>query len=146
MSGRWDGLRSAGFAVQSIVLGAALALSYLLIGPLAHSLSGTPGVMAAALAAALCFVGAEVGLFVCHRFHASSVHYFGPLAAMLPRMGIPLIGGLLLQKSFPALAPLGFLFYTLAFFLVALSIETLMALPAVNPPSCSSPITDRRVT
>ncbi len=59
------------------------------------------------------------------------------MASMLPRMGVPLAGALMLQMSPGPLAEAGVMYYLLVFYPITLAIETLLSLPPSKAPSKS---------
>jgi hypothetical protein len=123
-----------------------LAIGYLPLSWLAQWLSGGKGVVATTIAAGLCFVGGQVALIIGHLLRPTPLRYFGSIAGMLPRMGIPLVFGLFFQRTFPPLAEAGLMLYLVAFHVVVLSLETTMSLPVLNQPSPPSTATPLRVS
>lgn len=124
------GLRRAGFVTQSVALVAAMALSCLLFGGLAGWIFGRVGLEAAGVAAGLCWLGSEAGLIVDHLFRRTSYGHFGFMAGAVPRMGAPLIFGLIVQIANPPIAKAGFLLYLVVFYLVGLAFEAMVTMPA----------------
>jgi predicted tellurium resistance membrane protein TerC len=56
----------------------------------------------------------------------------GLLLGMVFRMGLPLVAGFALHQLFPALAEAGMIGFVLAYYLLTLSVETLLALRVMN--------------
>lgn len=122
-------LRSRGLVGQMAVLIVAVLGTYALVTPVALFFSSATGLAAAALGAALCLAGAVCALVVCRWLHDPRKEWKAALAAMLPRMGIPLGFALFLQIRGGALVEAGLLYYLVVFYTVTLALETAMTLP-----------------
>jgi len=127
-------MRSRGPTTQSAVLTVAVLVLYAAVAPVAGLLSGPAGLAAAALAAGLCWAGAELALLACRRFCDPSRAWLGVLIGMLLRMGLPLLSALVIQVQGGRLAKAGLLLYLLVFYPVTLFIETALSLPSGEPP------------
>lgn len=131
----WAKLRTQGWQVQSAVLGLVVLAVSAFVAPVAGRLGGRAGLMAAMAAAALCFLGAVLALWVSHRVTGGSRQVgLGFVAGMVPRMGVPILGGVFFQLFVEALAKEGFLYYLLLFYPITLAVETALQLPAGQGP------------
>ena len=106
--------------------------AYSLVAGAAAWLGGISGCASAGVAAGLCLLGAEVALVVCHLLRGSKYEPYAMLAGMLPRMGIPLMLGLVLQIRGGILAENGLLIYLVVFYPVTLAVESAMSLPPAD--------------
>ena len=97
-----------------------------------EGISGKAGLIAAGVAALLCIAGAEAGLVLSHTFTGPKYRLYGILGGMLPRMGIPLAAGLILQITCGVLAEAGLLVYLIVFYPVTLGLGTVLAIPSVD--------------
>jgi len=134
--------RDWGLAAHSAVLGAAVLALACLVAPLAMVAGGVPGLAASAVAGGVCLLGAWAALLVCHAFRRTKYALAAVLAAMVPRMGIPLGLALLLHFRVPMLADGGLFYYLLVFYPVTLTLETLLVLPPADKPRTDSSPTD----
>jgi len=108
------------------LVAAALAFAYGLVAPVAFWLSGVWGLQAAAVAAGVCLAGASAAVLVVRLLRGLAVPFYGVLAGMLPRMGIPLGAGIVLQVGGGPLADAGLLVYLCVFYPVAVAVETVI--------------------
>jgi hypothetical protein len=126
-----------GLALSCAILLFCMLAALLPVAAWANATHGWAGVQAAAVAWLLCTAAAFAALVVSATFagspHAASIN----LATMGIRMGVPLIGLLILPNVAPALAAAGLLPSLLACYLVALVVETLLALRHVPRGSLS---------
>jgi hypothetical protein len=125
-----SGLRGRGLAFRAGVLGVALLLAFVAIGPIAVHCGGLAGLAAAALAAALCLAGAGVALVVGHRLRQRREPLVALLAGTTIRMVIPLASGLAIHLHGGLLAEAGLLYYLLVFYPFSLAVGTALSLPA----------------
>lgn len=137
MAGWLAKLRRQSLFVQLGVLFLAVALAFAVIGPLAGSLRGGAGLAAAAVAAGVCLFGAAAALCVCRCFSDPGTAWIGVLAAMMPRMGIPMGFALLLYGLGGPLMEAGFLYYLIVFYPLTLAVETMLSLPETDAKRCS---------
>src|SRR6185369_3805902 len=120
----WNKLGRLGLPTRAaLVFGCALVL-WLLLAPLAYTISGPMGLAAAAVGAGLCVFGAELALAIAACFRGPAAAMYGMMLGMLVRMTIPLILGVTLQLKSSVLAEAGMVFYLLAFYMVTLAVET----------------------
>jgi hypothetical protein len=115
------------------VLVAVTLLACLPAALLGNWLYGRPGVWAALAAAGLCVAGSVLGLVVVTLLQSSLIlgqQAFGVvLAAMLPRMFVPLAGAVVLRLNGGPLYEAGALYFVIGFYLLTLAAETLWLLP-----------------
>jgi hypothetical protein len=131
----FNNLRSRSIAFQVASLGAIVLAMLGMVGPVAFQLGGFPGILAAALAATLCFLGAAVSLMTSHLLRGPQQAIAALLVGMALRMGIPLLLGLAVHLHGGPLAQVGLLYYVLVFYPVTLAIETLLSLPEIRRPT-----------
>lgn len=122
-------------AAYAIVLGVAMQR-----GPL--------GVVAASLAAGVCFLSAVTALLMSRCLQGPA----GGIAAMLlptvARTAPPLMLAVVVRLLGRPLVETGFVYYLVGFYLLALAVELPMSLPRIRPTSrCAAGLTgkDRRV-
>lgn len=130
----WREQHRLGLALRCGVLaGIALAV-YTLVAPVAGLRSGTVGLIASGLAGGLCLAGALLALIAGHAASGQSP-LPGLLIGMAARMGIPLLGGLVIFFCGGPLAEAGILYYLLIFYPVTLVAEISLSLPqdAISP-------------
>jgi hypothetical protein len=126
-----------GLMAETAVLLLAVLAMYVAVAPFAAWHRGPIGLAAAAVAAAFCLLGAEVGLLVARHFRDPERAWQGMLVGMLPRMGIPIALGLLFQLRGGPLAESGLLVYLVVFYPVALGVDALLCLRFGNRPGRS---------
>lgn len=119
-----------GFLVQAVLLYGATVAILLPVLPIAWVISGPKGVAAATAGGFLCFSGGLMSLVWNMAFPGPKLLVVRTLGGMLPRMGVPLFGGLMLQIAVRPLAEAGILIYLLVFYPALLSIETYLSLAA----------------
>lgn len=125
-------LRETGLAAQSAILFVAAAVAFAVVAPVSSLVSGAAGLAAAAAAAGLCWLGAETALVLQWLFHGTRYALLASLGGILPRMGIPVAWGLVLQICSSVLAEGGLLIYLIAFYPVTLAVETFLSLPGAG--------------
>jgi hypothetical protein len=130
-------LRTQGILAQWGILTLTLGASLVLVGAIAGSRHGRPGWAAATAAATACYLGAASALAVGRCFPGPQNAWKGVLAGMLPRMGIPLGFALFVYWRGGPLAEAGSLYCLLAFYPLALAVETLLWLPEAGGKRCS---------
>jgi hypothetical protein len=110
---------------------------YVGVAPVAALVRGRAGLAAAAAAAGLCLLGAILGLALAFCFRGLRFAAVGFALGMLPRMGIPLGGGVAVQFMGGPLAEGGIMIYLLLFYPVTLAFETWLLVGAGSGPgSC----------
>ena len=125
-------ITQGGFLVHSILLYVATMALLFPVAPVAWVISGAEGVAAAIAGAFLCFSGGLLSLVWNLAFPGPKLLVVRILGGMLPRMGVPLMGGLVLQITVEPLAEAGVLIYLLVFYPALLSLETWLSLCSVD--------------
>ena len=121
-----DRSRLVKLLIDSVWLLGVTGVAYLAMAPLAYWFGERVGLQAAALAAGACLVGAQFGLLNTVLFPGLDPG-LGILLGMLPRMGVPLLVGLLVFRRAEHLVKAGFFYYVIVFYLVTLAMETWLA-------------------
>jgi hypothetical protein len=132
MAGWLAKLRRQGLIVQLGVLSLAVVTAFAVIGPLAGWLRGAVGVAAAAVAAGVCFLGAAAALCLGRVFSDPARAWIGALAAMIPRMGVPMSFALFFYGLGGRLTDAGLLYYLIVFYPLTLAVETMLSLPETD--------------
>jgi hypothetical protein len=122
-------LRSRGVAVKTGALIVAVGAAFLVAGPVAFGLGGGKALMAAAVAALLCLLGAAVAVLASHRALEPGLVQPALWTATVARLGIPLGIGLMIHLRGGPLADAGLLCYLLVFYPVTLTVGTALSLP-----------------
>jgi len=117
-----------GVARGTLVLVAVTLVACLPAALLGNWLYGGAGVWAALAAAGLCVAGSVLGLVVVTLLRGQQA-FAGVLAAMLPRMFVPLAGAVALRLNGGPLYEAGALYFVIGFYLLTLAAETLWLLP-----------------
>ena len=117
-----------GVARGTLVLVAVTLVACLPAALLGNLLYGRAGVWAALTAAGLCVAGSVLGLVVVTLLRGQQA-FAGVLAAMLPRMFVPLAGAVALRLNGGPLYEAGALYFVIGFYLLTLAAETLWLLP-----------------
>ena len=121
-----------GFLVHAVVLYVATMALLIPVAPVAWVISGVEGVAAAVAGAFLCFSGGLLVLVWNLAFPGPKLLIVRVLGGVLPRMGVPLMGGLVLQITVQPLAEAGVLLYLLFFYPALLSLETWLTLASLD--------------
>ncbi len=121
-----------GFLVHAILLYLATMAFLLPVAPVAWVICGAEGVAAAVAGAFLCFSGGLLSLVWNAAFPGPKLLVVRILGGMLPRMGVPILGGLVLQITVRPLAEAGILIYLLVFYPALLSLETWLSLASLG--------------
>lgn len=125
-------IAKAGFLVHAVLLYVATMAFLVPVAPVAWVISGMEGVAAAIAGAFLCFSGGLLTLVWNLAFPGPKLLVVRVLGGMLPRMGVPLMGGLTLQITVKPLAEAGILIYLLVFYPALLSLETWLSLASLD--------------
>jgi hypothetical protein len=131
----WRALGRLGFVAQSGIVAGVVAAIWLLLAPLGYALTGTTGLVAAAVAAAVSLLAAEFALSIGQLFRGPAAPMYGMVAGMFARMSVALLAGIAIQRGVPALADAAMILYLLVFYLATLAIETALLLAKVRPDS-----------
>ena len=122
-----------GVVSRIAALFAAVAVAYLALAPVAWAIGNVTGLLASAVAAALCLAGATLALLVNYILRGPNLALQNLLLGMLLRMGVPLMLGLMLHTRVDLLAAGGMLYYLVGFYFVTLTVETVLTLPGLLP-------------
>lgn len=114
----------AGRAALLLMLFAGL---WLLSLPLAICTAGSSGVLAAFCGAMVVWFASAAGLAIGEMFYGTHQAILKLLFGMVIRMFIPLLACLGVLLTIPQLASAGFVFYVLGFYLLALPVDTVLA-------------------
>jgi hypothetical protein len=98
-----------------------------IVAPVAYWRSGIAGLVSAAVAWATCLVSGLLALCLAQLFNDLNKFLYEVLAGSLVRTALPLGAALAVHLQGGVLAKAGFLYYILAFYLVTLVVETVMA-------------------
>jgi hypothetical protein len=109
------------------ILTAALAAAFPLFGWFGYHRHGEWGLIAAAVAASVCWFGCTMALF-CAAFLQRTQPVAGLLGGMLFRLGVPLVLGLVLQHNHEPLAQAGIFGTILLYYLLSLVVETVLSI------------------
>ncbi|MHB1033687.1 MAG: hypothetical protein ACYC35_01355 [Pirellulales bacterium] len=105
---------------------------YPIVAACAYASHGQAGLAAAAVAAGLVWAGALPALALAAKWQGSARAVAGVLLGTLFRMGVPLVGGIVLQARSAVLAQAGVFGWIVAYYLVVLAVETLLSLSLVH--------------
>jgi len=120
--------RQTSVTIACVLLSLSLLLVFPIIGAYAYNTHGTDGLIAAALAGAICWSGAMIALVLVGLFRKSPNQMVSAtLAGMLFRMGLPLVTGLVITNAGGPLADAGIFGMILVFYLVGLVVETILS-------------------
>lgn len=106
---------------------AGILLAWLICSAVGHEIYGWPGVVAASVAAVISAVCGGVSQAIIDRLQAQGQALVAMAVGMALRMGVPLGIGLFWQMRESPLAQAGAIYYLLAYYLVTLAIETVLA-------------------
>jgi hypothetical protein len=127
-------LAGLGVVAQSAVVAGALVVAYLLVAPLAASLSGTFGLKTALLAAVACYVGAQFSLLISVLIRGGATIMHRLVLGMVARAMFPMVLGAGLHLRDPELASAGLICYVLVFYMVTLAVDTALLVAQVSDP------------
>ena len=112
--------------VALALLTLALGSAFPLFAWYAMNKFGNPGLLAAAVAFGVCWFGSAAALLVVAVVRSSPAA--GLLGSIFFRMGFPLLTGFYLQSQHGSLAQAGVFGMIVAYYLLALVVETLLSL------------------
>ena len=118
-----------------MLLAATLVVALCVTVPLAITLGGTFGALAALAAALIVCVASILGLVLGELFRGPNEALMKLVFGMTVRMSLPLGACMVVCLNGGPLAAAGFVYYVLGFYLVALPIDTLLSVAAVAPKS-----------
>lgn len=120
--------RLASTVSACLYLTLALVLVFPAFASYGYSQSGVNGIWAAAVAGLVCWVGATAALAIAGSFANPQQAVVGLLLGMFCRLGLPLGAGFVLSTQGGVLIESGVLGILVAYYLVALIVETLLSL------------------
>jgi len=110
------------------LLSLSLLVAFPAVAFYGYSQHGQTGLIAAAIAGAICWAGAMFALVLIGMFRTSQNHVVSAtLLGMLFRMGLPLVTGLIITRNGGPLADAGLFGMILVFYLVGLVVETILS-------------------
>jgi hypothetical protein len=129
-------------SVASLALGCAVLTVLLLIagvgfGYYGSQKFGSAGLQAAMVAGGICWLAGCLALAISYAGRQIRFELQATLASVVVRLGLPMLSGLLLQSTAPALADSGVFVMILGNYLIMLVAETLLSLKFVSPASKS---------
>jgi hypothetical protein len=127
-------LKSLGPLAQSAFIALALLIGWLLLAPLAYSVSGMSGLQVSLLAGAICWLGAQFSLLISQLVRGEEVIFPRLVLGMTARAMVPLVLGTGLQLKNAQLASAGLIFYVLVFYMVTLAADTALLLSHTKQP------------
>lgn len=128
-----DQLAAPSLARACLALSAAVIVALAAIGSVARERQGDLGLEAAFLAALTCWLSAMAALLLAGRLRNTAHAVSGILGGTLMRTMIPLGVATAFQASGNALAQAGLFGYLVVFFLLTLTIETLLLVWLLRP-------------
>ena len=124
---------SGGLPAACILLALVAVLFFPAPAWFGYSRHGASGLAAAAVAGGVCWLGATLALVITGLLRGPQTGVHAVLLGMRFRMGLPLGMGLLLHSQGGALARADVLGMLVAYYLVTLAAETLLAVRLVHP-------------
>lgn len=117
---------------SALLLTGALVATGIASACIAYQSSGSVGIAAVAVAAAIAWVGAVIAISMTARAGSGveSLHWL--LGAMIFRFGLPLVAGAMLIRQGGPLAEAGVFGWIVVHYLVALAVETPLAVRLVQ--------------
>jgi hypothetical protein len=133
---RWvEKLPPLRFGISWAILSLAMLLFFLPVAAIAYGLNGAGALPAAAVAAAVCWLGSTLALAGTARFGRAGIN--GPLYTlafgMVFNCGLPFIVGLVLNRAGGELAQAGVFGLIVIFFQFALVVSTVLSLCLIKP-------------
>jgi hypothetical protein len=125
-------IRTRGLSVRLATLAIVVLVAYAITAPVAARLGGSVGLVAAAIAAVLCLLGAAAALAIGDRFRRSGEILAALWVGTALRTGIPFVAGMPIHLHGGSLAQAGLLWYLLGFYLVVLATGTILSLPPAS--------------
>jgi len=119
-------------AGRCAVVGVTLIVALVIALPIAYALTGVSGIWSAVAAAGTILVSSIASLLMSEMFRRPDEAMWALMLSMAVRMSLPMAVCLLVLMQGGPLGSGGFVFFVLAFYLVALPIETLLAVSKVR--------------
>jgi len=124
-----ENLRRRSLITRELVLVFCVVCFLAIVAPIAYSIGGFLGLVAATSACGVCLLGSGSALVVGHFARTSRHFLYGVLAGMMLRMGVPLLFCVACILGEGQLFIGGGPYYLVVFYPVALTVETMMSLP-----------------
>lgn len=131
----WRSVPWSGLAV----LAAAVLAAWAACAVVAFSRYGPTGLLAASVAAGVCWASASVALCLTAMF-TSQEAVTGLLLSILLRTGVPLLAGVAISNSVRPLSEAGVFEFILIHYFVALAVETSLAVRLLRRRTALSPV------
>jgi hypothetical protein len=112
---------------RTLVIALVILIALTIVLPLATSIYGTGGAIAAACAAAVMGLASIAAELACLPFHRPTDVLWASLLGMGVRMAIPLAACMLVYFQRGSLADAGFVYWVMAIYLVVLPAETALS-------------------
>lgn len=110
----------------------AMAAAMVILGYAGYQSNGEQGLQFSLTAGSVCWLGALLALVTTALTRTPERATAGVLAAMIFRLGFPLLALFILRESTPNLRESGLLFHLLVYYLVGLALETVLAVKLVK--------------
>lgn len=127
-----DWLARLGPLGRFLLLALTLSVALAIVLSVAFALEGLPGCYSAIVAAVVVWVSSALGLAIGDVLRRSGQTWASLLFGMAVRMLLPLAACVLVQLNVGALADAGFVYFVLAFYLIALPLDTLLAVVQIH--------------
>src|SRR5262245_46177155 len=126
-----------GTAWQAVMMAIVFCAIWLASLPVAITLSGSDGGLAALFATVVVWFASAMGLLIGECCYGPSKSVSRLLAGMVVRMLIPLVACMAVLLTSQRMTSAGFEFYVLIFYLLALPIDTAIAVIKTTTASCT---------
>jgi hypothetical protein len=124
--------------MASLVLTLLMAIAGGLAVVVGHNKFGQAGIVTASIAGTVCWLSALAALLVVAMTTATPSALAGVFGAMALRSGIPFVSAAVLATLVPSLKSSGLIGMFLVFFLVSLTVETVLSVVIVSGPSAGT--------
>jgi hypothetical protein len=122
-------IRAMSIPVRAAILFGVCTVAALVAGFAAQSENDPARVYAVAIAAVICTCSALVALVLSLAWHGTPNGVAGALGGTLVGLGIPLVAAIFVQRRDGDLAHAGFYGWIVVFYLIALTVKTLLVAP-----------------
>ena len=119
-------------ALSCVLLTVALLVSFPAFALFGYTQHGMVGVVAAAVAGGVCWMGGLLALLLVGLVRGREQMVHATLLGMLFRTGLPLITGIVLTRAGGPLAEAGVFAMILVYYLIGLSIETVLSVRLIG--------------
>ena len=138
----FSGVHPKGIWTASATLTLVVVVVFPLFAWYGHHSNGWDGVWAAAVAAAICWVGSLTALVVSAMFGQGTNAASGVLLGMVFRMGVPFAVGVAFHRHGGMLAEAGVFGMILGYYFVTLVVETVLAVRLTAPTDKKANVTE----